>query len=322
MTVTTEEMPNNIEADSANQKVARLLMYIAENYPTFLGSIQQILESDHDLFYYVANRLVNWAANSLGKGYEKILVDGYLTVMYDSMKANALYQKQGQYPQKSFQDVFESLYNNPPIMSKYYWGIYSITFLLDTYLQLYQYYEETFVKTLVKTASKGKILELGSGSGLWSLTLLEHLQNWQVLGIDFSETSVTLSNNLAKVNGFNSQIKYNFNDPLTLRQENEFDAAISFYLVDRLKEPQLLFQNLANHLRTGGYAFLATTLTNAMSYHLYEYRRESELLLQAEENSFRVISYLSTVSTGASTQYQFVPRHIGLFMQKRRNDIW
>ncbi len=56
--------------------------------------------------------------------------------------------------------------------------------------------------------------------------------------------------------------------------------------------------------------------------HIYEFRRESEVTAMAEDAGFRVVAMLSSApGTIPQTSY-FLPRSLGLVLQRRAHDIW
>jgi hypothetical protein len=66
--------------------------------------------------------------------------------------------------------------------------------------------------------------------------------------------------------------------------------------------------------------FITTALTAAETDHIYEFRRESEVLLLAEEAGFRVVASLSAtplVDRGAAL---YIPRSMALSLQKRGDE--
>ena len=307
-----------------NQKVDRLLDYISEKYPMLYLAVQKNLQKNPELFYLVGNQLIDWAYNYLGDGYETVLGDSYHFFMLDVLMTQNLYEKLGHYPNKDYQASYQNIYDNSEYMLKYHWGCYLISFLWEHHLKLYQYFQDSFLRHLSSKPS-GKILELGSGSGIWLLLLLNQLSNWTAWGIDISKKTVEIAQKNAQVNGFGDQVKFMVGDATRFEEQEKqekFDGVISFDVIEHLEKPELLIKNMANNLNPGGYAFLGAALTATESGHIYEFRRESEVVLLAEKNDFRVISYWSLAPEDFPSKYRFLPRTQALFMQKRINDIW
>ena len=79
---------------------------------------------------------------------------------------------------------------------------------------------------------------------------------------------------------------------------------------------------MASNLENKGYAFITGALTASEVDHIYEFRRESEIVLMAEEAGFRVVSMYSAAPSSHPDSYRFLPRSLALILQKRKNDIW
>jgi SAM-dependent methyltransferase len=303
------------------QTLDRFLDYIVKHEKTWWYSIEKNISKNRELFYKVGVTLTNYAANYIGEGYEKVLADGYVSFVADVTMSQMQYERSKHYPHKSYEEVYNDLYNNPEDMSQYHWGVYAITFLWEHHLKVYQFFENNFLSQIADIP-QGTVLELGSGSGLWGMFLLNQLKDWKVVGVDISKTSVETAREQARFNGISNRAHYVVDNALTFMREKQFDAAISCFLLEHLEHPGQLFANIANNLKPGGYAFVTGALTAAERDHIYEFKRESELLLLAEENGFRVISSLSAAPDSDPRKYNFLPRSMCLLLQKRRNDIW
>ncbi len=79
---------------------------------------------------------------------------------------------------------------------------------------------------------------------------------------------------------------------------------------------------MASNLETKAYAFITAALTAAETDHISEFRRESEIVLMAEEAGFRVVSMYSAAPPSHPDSHRFLPRSLALILQKRKNDIW
>ncbi len=264
--------------------------------------------------------MLNWAENHLGENWNKVLADGYLHFLMDVNRSQVEYERRGNYMNKSYNDVFYRVYNNPKFMSLYHWGVFVSTFTWEHHIKIYDLYRKSFLPCLNPEA--GRLLDLGSGSGIWSFLTTHFLPQWTSQGIDISEKSVELSTTMAESSGFDKKVQFKARDALTFKGTEKYNAAISCFLMEHLEEPQLLLQNMASNLETRGYAFITAALTAAESDHISEFRRESEIVSMAEEAGFRVFSMYSAAPLSHPDSYRFLPRSLALVLQKRKNDIW
>lgn len=314
---------SKIDKKLSNENLDILLSYTAEKHSNFLfPKIQQIMDSDYEYFCSLGNWIANWTKNYLGESFAEQLVAQYFYIIRDMSKGQLYYEKHEKYLNSSFEECNKYVYNNPEVVSDYFGSMILLKLFFEGEFVLCKYYTDTFLKNFVAKTSKGRLLELGSGAGVLSMLALDYLKNWQALGVDISETSVKQANEIAEVNKFNNRVKYVLGNALEFVGESEFDAVLSYMVLEHLEDPNLLFKNLARNLKTGGYGFVSTVLEGLIWDHIYEYRRESEVVLQAEKNGFRVISYVTHSQDDYPTYYKFLPRTMGLILQKRRKDTW
>lgn len=292
-----------------------------EKHKLFWPSVKRNREKNKVLFDELGSVMVNWAKNYLGEDqYKETMFKGYKSFVTDVGKSQMEYEKRGTYQNKSYAEVYASVYNNSDHMQLYHWGVYTTTFAWEHHLKIYKFFKEYFLPLLSK--EKGRLLELGSGSGIWGLLFLNEFSDWNVVGVDISERSVEIANKMKTVTGFSDQTLYKLDDALSFKDEQKFDAAISCFLLEHIENPERLFQNISNNIDVGGYAFVTGALTAAEVDHITEFKSESEIVKMAELAGFRVIATFSVSPSPYPTNYKFLPRSMALVIQKRRNEIW
>lgn len=301
-------------------KLQTFLAHLSNHKKLFWPAIEKNFQQNQALFKELAVPMLNWAATYLGDDYAKILSDGYVSFVTDVNLSQMRYEKQGHYQHKTYQEIFANVYDNPSRMSLYHWGVYVTTFAWEHHLKIYEFYKNNFISRL--EPGGGTLLDLGSGSGIWSLLLLHLLEKWRVEGVDISTTSVALANEMSILNNFASRAKYIVGDALHHSASDKFEACLSCFLLEHLESPPELLINMSNHLQAGSYAFVTAALTAAEVDHIAEFKRESELIMLAEKAGFRVCATYSAAPRAYPTDYKFLPRSMALVLQKRRNDIW
>lgn len=297
------------------------LNYMENNKQLFFPSIQKACENNRELFSELSSSMLAWANNFIGENYVKVLADGYSYFVVDVNKSQMQYEISLVYKNKSYQDVYDKAYTNRNHMRKYHWGVYVTTFAWEHHLAIYKFFKEFFVSKL-NSSKINSVLELGSGSGIWGMLVMHSIPDARITGVDISYTSVDISQNMAKINGFCDRSEYVVDDALNYKINFEYDAGISCFLMEHLEEPQELLNNLCVHITTGGYAFVTCALTASEIDHIYEFRKESEVITMAEKAGFRVISALSSAPEAYSPNYKYLPRSMALVLQKRHNSIW
>lgn len=300
--------------------VPAFLEFMADNYPIYYKSVAIAKKNQPVLFDRYATILLQWATNYLGKATMQTLLDGYITFTTHMNEHQKSYEQRGFYLNKSYKHAAEHVYQNQEFMSLYHWGVYTNTFLWSHHLTLCEFFERHFLQNL--GSQPIRLLDLGCGSGLWHLLGLTQLPQASVVALDISETSIHLAKGMAKANGFENKVIYQQKDALTTVWDQPFDAAISCFLLEHLEQPQLLLENLARNVQTRGLVFVTVGLTAAELDHIFEFRRESELVCMAEASGFRVLATFSSSPQRYPKDLQFLPRSMALVLQKRHTNLW
>ena len=298
----------------------KLLDYFEQHCQVYFPAIRSTRVNNKSSFEQLSQIMLGWAEKHIGKGWEKVLADGYIHFLMDVNRSQVEYERRGNYLNKSYSDVFNRVYNNPEFMEFYHWGVFVSTFAWEHHIKIYDLYRNSFLPYL--NPEGGHLLDLGSGSGIWSFLTTYFSPQWISQGIDISEKSVELSTKMALSSGLNTKVTFKTYDALKYKGNKKYNAAISCFLMEHLEKPQLLLQNMASNLETKGYAFITVALTAAEIDHISEFHRESEIVLMAEEAGFRVISMYSAAPPSHPDSYRFLPRSLALILQKRKNDIW
>ena len=298
----------------------KFLNYFSQHCQIYFPAIKKTQLNNLSSFEELTEIMLKWAESHIGENWEKTLADGYLHFLMDVNRSQIEYERRGNYLNKSYSDVFNSVYNNSEFMNFYHWGVYVSTFTWEHHIKIYDFYRDYFLPLL--NPQGGRLLDLGSGSGIWSLLTTHFSPHWTSQGIDISEKSIELSTAMALNSGLNNKATFEAYDALKYKGNKKYNAAISAFLMEHLEDPQLLLQNMASNLETKGYVFITAALTAAEIDHISEFRRESEIVLMAEEAGFRVVSMYSAAPPSHPDSHRFLPRSLALILQKRKNDIW
>ena len=312
-------MKNNRE----NEFLDKFLNYLQANMPMYIKSINIAKKKYPKTFHELGSLLTLWASKYLSNtaNFEEILGSGYAFFVNEVNRSQIHYETQKTYYNKSYQNVFDSVYNNPECMLKYHWGVYVTTFLWVHHLQIFKYFRDEFLPLLLSSHKKA-LLELGSGSGVWGLLSLTYLNNWNITGVDISSTSIGIASAMAELNGFRARVNYVLEDALKYRTSKPYGAGLSCFLMEHLEKPALLLKNLSNSIEEHGWVFITAALTAAEVDHIFEFKKESELVKLSEESGFRVVSYVSASPNNYPLHMNYLPRSMAMILQKRKNEIW
>lgn len=290
--------------------------------PIFASEMARTLTIEPEAFHRLAEPMLHWAEISLGENWAEQLVDGYCEFVLDVNRSQLKYEKTGRYENSSFAEVFAKAYDNPEFMQLYHWGVFTTTFVWAHHLRIYKFFEEHFVPMLKKQPEGSTLVDLGAGSGIWHLSALRNVPDLKIDAVDVSEPTVERSKKMTDALGFGGNITHHVADALNWIPTSPRHAGISCFLLEHLEKPNVLLSNLSNSLEPGAPAFVTSALTAAEIDHIYEYRRESELVLACEQAGFRVRSMYSAEPETTPRSRYFAPRSIALVLQKRANAIW
>lgn len=289
--------------------------------PVFAKEIRRTYENHTELFNELAAHLLEWAFAALGDEFVQKLIEGYCLFVVDVNRSQKFYESTGRYLNNSYEDVFNVTYNSPDFMNLYHWGVFTTTFAWQHHLEIYKFYRDNFLNILLKSDA-GTIIDLGCGSGVWHFLALRRLPGWSTTAVDISETSISLSQKMAIKVIPSRNINYVIADAITWNAQQNFDVGISFFLLEHLENPSLLMNNFCRLIKPGGFGFLTCALTAAEIDHIYEFKRESEVVILAENAGFRVIKAFSSAPDSIPHNRRYLPRSLCLVLQRRKNDIW
>lgn len=301
--------------------VEDFLRLFEQKRPAFVKELRRTRAAAPDLFEEFAGPMLRWARAALGPGFVDVLVDGYCTFVVEVNRAQAEYEKSGRYRYASYREVHDATYAREEFMRLYHWGVYTTTFAWQHHLALCRFFRDAFVTRLAAAGRPRRLVDLGCGSGVWHFLALRLLPGWSAVGVDISETSVEATRRTAALLP-GIEVEYHRADATAWEPEQPFDAGISCFLLEHLEEPAALLRSLARCLEPGAFAFVTGALTAAEIDHIYEFRKESELVALAEETGFRVVETFSSAPSRLLPDRRHVPRSMGLVLQRRRADTW
>ena len=298
-----------------------LLAYIRDRHPRSWKGVEEARAAAPDRFDAIASMFLDWLVKARGEQGIAIAADAYTRFSSDVNLAQARYEAEGEYQNKSFADVYADHYSQKETMDDYLWGIYLTNFLWAHHAEICLFYRDRFLARLPENA---EIVEIAPGHGGWGTWALKVLGKAVLRGFDISPSSIEIARSIRDAAGFADRATYEERDALDLNQvpAESADAVICSFLVEHLEEPSRLFAVIRHLLRPRGLAFVTGALTAAQVDHIYEFRRESELVAICEEHGLRVLETLSAGPRRTLPKARFLPRSMALLVQKRVNDCF
>ena len=295
--------------------------YIREQHPRSYQGIVEARQADPVRYADIAETFLRWAVKARGVDAIGAMADSFVRFTTSVNLSQARYELDGHYENKSFEECNQSLYSQQEDMDDYLWGVYLTNFLWAHHTEICLFYQDRFLKNL---ATAQTLIEIAPGHGGWGALALKHLPKASLIGYDISPSSIRIATEVSTAAGFNGRARYEIRNALDLdgMPAQVACAVICNFLIEHLEDPNKLYAVIHHLLKPGGTAFLAGALTAAQIDHIYEFRRESELVKMAEDNGFRVLETLSVGPKRLLPRAKFMPRSMVLVLQKRRNDVF
>jgi SAM-dependent methyltransferase len=101
----------------------------------------------------------------------------------------------------------------------------------------------TYVDDLVRDDTPGRVLDVGCGSGRFSVRLAR--RDWEAVGIDFAEEMIALARRRALEAGVGDRCHFEVADFLDWHDDVPFDLALAIGVFDYVAEPAPLLARLA-----------------------------------------------------------------------------
>jgi ubiquinone/menaquinone biosynthesis C-methylase UbiE len=272
-------------------------------------------------FDEISEMFLTWLEDARGEQGIAMATDAFVRLSGELNLAQARYEEDGHYANNTFAEAYADHYSDEDTMSGYLWASYLTNFLWAHHIEICCFYQDYFLNKLAPCTN---FVEIASGHGGWGAWALRALPKACLQGYDISSASVDIAQELSRAAGLAGRATYSEKNALSM-QENPAecaDAVISCFVLEHLERPEELFAATRHLLKPRGYAFITGALTAAEVSHIYEYRHESELVRQCEENGLRVLATLSAGPKRTLPNARFLPRSMALVLQKRMNDTF
>lgn len=283
----------------------RLHDLIRQKHPMMLRGVDEARAVSKDLVDRYFEDCLGWIVSAYGDEVLEKVADGYASYTFQVNRSQQAYERRGSYEFSTFTEVNFKVYQQEEYMQGYYWGVFAILFCWSHYVELMEFFLERFVSRL----TPGKLIEIAPGHGAWGLLAAAHHPDLTLEGWDISPTSLEMAPRMAKGAGLHDRSIYRLGDATRLSHENcIYDAAICSFMLEHLENPGDFLKGLAPALRPGALAYISLALTASQADHIYEFKRESEAILLAEEAGFELLDCKVARPKRLMPGAKFVPR--------------
>lgn len=299
-------------------RVAALLDDIAQRHPRSRRGLQEARAVDPTRWDARTDATLSWIEGARGPEGLAACVDAYVGFCGAVNLAQARYEADGAYPRRSHAEVAQALYTTHA-MHDYLWGVLLTNVLWSHHFELLEAFAHEFVPRLPAGA---RLLELACGHGGWGVTALTERDDLTLTGYDLSEVGIGIARAVSKAAGVAQRAGYEVADALALPPGEPVPAVVCCFLLEHLDEPAALLAAIAQRLQPRGVAWVTGALTAAQDDHIFEFRRESELVALAEDAGLRVLSTRSVAPQRTLPRARFLPRSMAMIVQRRKGELW
>lgn len=301
--------------------IDQLFADVAARHPRNLKGIEEARAVDPERFDATAERYLGWLQKARGEAWLTGTVDAFATFSGDVIMEQARYEASGHYTSDSFAQAEAEVYSRRDVMDEYLWGVYVTNFLWAHHMEIMRFFQDRFLAPLPE---KAHLVEIAPGHGGWGVWAMNARPDATLEGYDISPSSIAIATSIAEAAGVSERVTYTRRNALDLASmpEGIADALICSFLVEHLEQPEQLFAVISRLLKPGGTAFITGALTAAQVDHIYEFRRESELILLAEQHGMRVRESLSVSPRRILPKAKFLPRSMVMAVTRCANGFW
>jgi SAM-dependent methyltransferase len=294
-----------------------LFSYVRSHHPRSLRGIEEAREVNPAAWHAMAEQFLGWAARIHGdEGWAPRCVDAFARFSTDVILCQARYEDAGHYQNSSYDECNAAVYSQREVMDDYLWGVFLTNFLWSHHMELSLFFRDRFLARLPSTP---EMIEIAPGHGGWGVWALSNRPDARLNGFDISPSSMAIANLVAGAAGVSDRATYTLQDALNLggMAHGSADAVICSFLIEHLEQPERLVEVIAHLLKPEARAYLTGALTAAQVDHIFEFRRESELVAMCEKYGLRVLETMSVSPRRILPKARFIPRSMGLIVERR-----
>ena len=218
------------------------------------------------------------------------LAESYLVMLEDVLNARLEFMRSGSYCCPDFATAQATVYQDRRRMTGYMLGLAVSYFLWPHHFALLSYYKEC----LAGLPTQPRCLEIGSGHGLFSATLLQQRTDWRALDIvDISPASLAMTQSiLRQIVSEQRRDDLSFIQADVTRQESPggYDWVTMGEVLEHVEDPLRLLQGVRVRLAPGGRLFATTCANSPAVDHVYHFHSIEEIRQLCQRAGLRIVS--------------------------------
>jgi len=230
------------------------------------------------------------------------LAKAYLEMIDQMMFARKEFLHTGKYYSKNQEEAFNHTYDDEAFMTNYMLGLALSQFLWKHHYLMFNYYK-SILKDIEK---KSKVLEVGSGHGLFLLEMLKVIDQNQVIDVvDISKSSIRITQNIIKSIDKNSSglIKFYNSDINCYKTAQKYDFITMGEVLEHVDNPLAILKSLYDLLDEDGKLFITTCANCPTIDHVYLFDDIEDIRRLISEAGFEIDSEFVVSTEDKSDEY-------------------
>ena len=235
----------------------------------------------------------------------KKLAGAYLEMLDQMMFARKEFLHSGKYYSKNQEEAFQHTYDNESFMTNYMLGLALSQFLWRHHYLMFSYYKK-IIKNQKSKIKNQKILEVGSGHGLFLLEMLKIIDTSNVIDVvDISKSSIRITQNIIKSidREYIKNIKFYNSDISCYKTDQKYDFITMGEVIEHVDDPLTILKSLNSLLSDNGKLFITTCVNCPTIDHVYLFDNVNDIRILANEAGFEVDSELVIPTEDKSDEY-------------------
>lgn len=239
---------------------------------TLAKNIDAINKRDEAFFHVILNTTIGYYKRNVITPRE--LMMDYMQMIRDMRREGVYFQKHGAYSCKSEAEAYEKVYSNPEIMDYYLNALLISQVVWSHHFEMLHYFSST-ISVLRKWLTGKRVLDVGSGHGLFSFIVKKEISRFSEIDIiDLSGVSLKMARDIVGID----RVKYILTDASRLIPPEKYDFIIMGEILEHLDNPVTLLNHMIDIMNDNGYIFI-TVPTNAPAIdHISLFRDEMDFL--------------------------------------------
>ena len=222
-------------------------------------------------------------------------VDGYARFALDVVRRAMKFEKQREYPAKSYAEVAREVYGDDDYMrTRYLPGLLLSHELWPHHHRQRRFFEESFVAEL-RRAGAPRFYDVGIGTGFYSRVALAGAPGSTGTGFDVSPSSARYAQWHVAAFGAADRYRVELRD-VVADPPPPVEWLVCVEVLEHLEDPLAFLKGLRRLLAPGGKGFITAALNAPNSDHIYLYRSAEEVKAQLLAAAFDVEQYFGALA--------------------------